>query len=146
MKKKLIILFTILITITTVTASLLYAEEEKQKEEIVFTGIPKIKISEAGIDRVIDKLSGAKAIEFKCTITKIEDKYYWTTRENVEMVPVKSGAFITFVAINGAGYVRIINPDFKKATSFMGETEEKFDYIEHLLIQLKTITYYGNSS
>lgn len=145
MKKKLIVLLTIFATVVAVTASLLCAEEDKQKEEIVFTGIPKIKISEAGTGRVVDELSGAKAVEFKCTITKIKDRYYWTTREDVELVPVTSGVFITFVAVNGSGYVRIINPDFAEAKSYMDETEEKFDYIEHLLIQLKTISYYGNS-
>lgn len=115
------------------------------QEKIVFTGIPEIKISEGGTNRIPEKLPKAKAMEFKCTITKIEDKYYWTTRENVEMISIQSGAFITFLASNGSGYVRIINPDMKDATSLMGDTEEKFDYIEHLLLGLKTITYYGKS-
>jgi len=143
MKKNLIILLTVLI-VTTISVSLLYAEEKEQKEKIVFSGMPKMKISEAGTSRVVDEMSGAKAIEFKCTITKIEDKYYWATRESKEMVLTRSGAFITFIAVNGSGYVRIINPDLKEMASLMGETEEKFDYIEHLLLGLKTITYYGN--
>jgi len=115
------------------------------QEEIAFTGIPEIKISEGGTNRTPEKLSKTKAMEFKCTITKMDDKYYWTTRENVELIPIQSGAFITFLASNGSGYVRIVNPDMKDAASFMGDTEEKFDYIEHLLLGLKTITYYGKS-
>ena len=114
-------------------------------EEIVFTGIPEIKIIEAGTNRIPVKLSKAKAMEYKCTITKVEGKYYWTTRENVELISLKSGACITFVASTGSGYVRIIDPEMKDVASFMGDTEEKFDYIEHLVLGLKTITYYGKS-
>lgn len=115
------------------------------QEKIAFTGIPEIKISEGGINRTPEKLSKYKAMEFKCIITKIDDKYYWTTRENRELIPIQSGAFITFLASNGSGYVRIINHDMKNSASFMGDTEEKFNYIEHLLLGLKTITYYGTS-
>ena len=39
------------------------------KELIVFTGIPEIKISEGGINRVPENLAKDKAIKFKCTIT-----------------------------------------------------------------------------
>ena len=115
------------------------------QEKIVFTGIPEIKISEGGTNRTPEKLSKAKAIEYKCTITTIDNKYYWTTRENIELIPLKSGAFITFFASNGSGYVRIVDPEMKDAVSVMGDTEEKFDYIEHLLLGLKTITYYGKA-
>lgn len=138
MKK--IILILILLTI----ASPLFA-----KEEIIFTGIPEIKISEGGTNRVPEKLTKEKAIEFKCTITKIDDKYYWTTRENIELIPISIGAFITFWAANGSGYVRIVKPGMKGTVremgSLMGDPEEKYDYVEHLLLGLKSVTYYGKS-
>ena len=119
------------------------------QEKIVFTGIPIIKISEGGTSRVPETLSKTKAIEYKCTITKIDDKYYWTTRENVELIPISSGAFITFWAVNATGYVRIVKPEMKGIVkdfgSMMGDPEEKFDYVEHLLVGLKSVTYYGKS-
>jgi len=115
------------------------------KEEVVFTGIPTIKISEAGSSRIPQKISGAKSIEYKCTITMIDDKYYWATRENVELVPLSSGAYITFIAMNGSGYVRIIQPGMKKIVAQMDVTEKEYDYVEHLLIGLKSVTYYGQS-
>jgi hypothetical protein len=55
------------------------------KEIIIFIGVPEIKISEGGISRVPETLTKDKAIKFKCTIGKIDDKYYWTSRENVEL-------------------------------------------------------------
>jgi len=70
MKK--IILTLLILTI----ASSLFA-----KEEIVLTGMPEIKISEGGANRVPENLTKDKAIKFKCTITKIDDKYYWALRE-----------------------------------------------------------------
>jgi len=116
------------------------------KELVIFTGIPEIKISEGGVSRVVDaNITKDKAIEFKCIITKIDDKYYWTSRENVELIPIASGAFITYWAVNATGYVRVVNPEMKKEVAMAGGPEEKFDYVEHLLLGLKSVTYYGKS-
>ena len=117
------------------------------KEVIIFTGVPEIKISEGGVNRVPENITKEKAINFKCTITKIDDKYYWTSRENIELMPISSGAFITYWAVNGSGYVRIVKPEMKKEVKQLGavagDPEEKFDYVEHLLLGLKSVTYYG---
>jgi hypothetical protein len=41
--------------------------------------------------------------------------------------------------------VRVIFPEVKEAASLMfTETEAKFDYVEHLLIELRSVTYYGS--
>jgi hypothetical protein len=136
------IIFLALIFLTV--ASPLFA-----KEEIIFTGIPEIKISEGGTSRVPETLSKSRAMEYKCTITRIDEKYYWTTRENVELIPISRGAFITFWAVEGQGYVRVVKPEMKetvkKIGAMAGDPEEKFDYVEHLLLGLKTVTYYGKS-
>ncbi|MFH1931710.1 MAG: hypothetical protein ABIN18_09010 [Pseudomonadota bacterium] len=114
---------------------------------VIFTGIPEIKIGEGGVTRTPENLNKEKAINFKCTITKNDDKYYWTSRENIELIPISSGAFITYWAVNGSGYVRIVKPEMKKEIKQLGavagDPEEKFDYVEHLLLGLKSITYYG---
>ena len=119
-----------------------YAQEN---EEIVFSGIPTVKISEGGVNRVVEDLKGAKASEAECVIAKIGDKYLWKTRNNTELFLVQSGAFVSFVATNGSGYVRIIPSDLKEAASLMDDTEKKYDYVEHLLIGLRSVTYYGKS-
>jgi len=137
MFKKVCILVMLLSCILAVRG---YAQEN---EETVFSGVPLVKISEGGASRVVEDLKGAKASEAECTITKIGDKYRWKTRNNAELFLVQSGAFITFVATNGPGYVRIIPSDLKEAASLMDETEKKYDYVEHMLIGLRSITYYG---
>ena len=114
-------------------------------EEVIFAGTPIVKISEGGASRVAEDLKGAKAEEAECVILKVGDKYLWKTRNNVEMSQIESGAFVTFVAISGAGYVRIIPPNLKEAASLMDETEKKYDYVEHMIIGLKSVTYYGKS-
>jgi hypothetical protein len=56
---------------------------------------------------------------------------------------IDSGAFTTYVANNGAGYVRIIKPEAKAAASLMSESEKQFDYVEQVPIGLRSVTYYG---
>ena len=144
---------TIILLLSTLCFSTLSQKQDtkvsRKKELVIFTGIPEIKISEGGVSRVVDaNLTKDKAIKFKCTITKIDDKYYWTSRENVELIPIASGAFITYWAVNATGYVRIINPKMAqvvKQGDLAGDTEKKFDYVEHLLLCLSSVTYYGKS-
>lgn len=131
----------ILACVLILVALPLYAEEA-----VIFTGFPEIKISEGGVSRVPENLTKEKAIHFNCTITKLDDKYYWTSRENIELIPIYSGAFITYLAVNGSGYVRIVNPEMKevaKALTAAEDPERIFDYVEHLLLGLRSVTYYG---
>jgi hypothetical protein len=114
------------------------------QSQTVFSGIPSVKISEGGTERTPEILPREIAINLVCTISQIGGRYYWATRENTEMVRQVSGAFVTYVAINGSGYVRVIDKNGKAPTSLMSSTEMKFDYVEHLLIGLRSMTYYGN--
>ena len=109
----------------------------------VFAGLPGVKVSEGGVERVPENVSRDRAVNLVCVISRIGDKYYWASRENKEMIRTASGAFITFLAVDGAGYVRIVAPGMKGAVSLMGDTETRFDYVEHVLIGLRSVTYYG---
>lgn len=128
------------LSLMCVLLSPVYAQDV---EDVIFSGSPILKISEGGANRVVEDLRGDKATEAECVIVKVGDKYFWKTRNNVEMVRIQSGAFITFVATSGSGYVRIIPSDFKEAASLTDETEKKYDYVEHMLIGLRSVTYYG---
>jgi hypothetical protein len=115
------------------------------KSLTLFAGVPEIKISEGGVDRNSEVLYRERAANLICIISKIGEKYFWASRENIEMNRSTSGAFVTFIAKNGSGYVRFILPDSKNAASLMGNTETEFDYVEHLLIGLKSVSYYGRA-
>jgi len=111
----------------------------------VFAGRPAVKISEGGIERLAEDLPRERAVNLECVISKIGENYYWASRENTALVQVDAGAFVTFVAANGSGYVRVVKPGMKSAAALLGGTEAKFDYVEHVLLGLKSVTYYGNS-
>jgi len=131
------------LAILIVATALLVPSPAAPQATTVFAGIPGIKISEGGVERVPENLSRERAVNVSCVISRIGDRYYWASRENKEMTRVASGAFITFFAVDGAGYVRIVAPGMKQAVSLMGDTETTFDYVEHALIGLKSVTYYG---
>lgn len=112
----------------------------------VFAGIPTVKISEGGVERLQEDLDRRSAANLECVISKIGEDYYWASRHNVPLLRVESGAFITFIALTGAGHIRVVDPGMKGAVSLLGEAHEKFDYVEHLLIGLSSVTYYGNAT
>lgn len=113
-------------------------------QAIVFTGTPSVKVIEAGVEHVVTELDRAAA-GLSCVITELNGNFYWKSRGNKQMLKRDAGAFVTFIAVDGAGYVRIIKPDFKEAVVIaMTQTEKKFDYVEHLTTGLRSVIYYGN--
>ena len=113
--------------------------------ENIFIGMPIVKISEAGITRISEKLNKQQADNYQCIIVQEGDKYYWASRQNVELAPLSVGAFTTYIALNGSGLIRIIDKEYKDMASLMSDTEFSYDYIEFLMIGLRTITYYGKA-
>jgi hypothetical protein len=116
------------------------------QEEVVtvFSGLPGVKITEGGVDRNVQDLPRQQGINLECVISRIGDKDYWASRKNAPMIRIDGGAFEIFVAVNGAGYVKVVKREMKAAASLTGDTEEKFDYVEHMPTGLKTVTYYGS--
>ena len=112
----------------------------------VFTGLPNVKISEGGSGRLVEAVPRSQAANLQCVISEIGGKYYWATRGNKELSRNVGGAFITYTAVDGSGYVRIIDPQRKSIASSMSETEATFDYVEHALLGLRSVTYYGNAN
>jgi hypothetical protein len=115
-----------------------------QESEAVFIGVPTVKISEGGTDRAVEKLARDKGLNLKCVVSRIGETYYWASRDNVRLVRVESGIFVTFIAVNGSGYVRLIELGKDKEGPQHRVTEESFAYVEHLLLGLGSLTYYGN--
>lgn len=111
--------------------------------ETVFSGAPAIKISEGGLERTVEAVTPHDAPNLACVISRIGDGYYWASRGNKRMTRVDAKGFTTFFAEDGAGYVRAIRPGMKQIVSLFGETEVRYDYVEHLLIGLKSVTNYG---
>jgi hypothetical protein len=115
-----------------------------QTPTTVFKGRPALKISEGGTERTPETLARAQAVNLECVVSQIGNDYYWASRENTPLVRIDGAAFTTFVAANGAGYIRVINPEAKSAAALLGGAEKQFDYVEHALVGLRSVTYYGN--
>ena len=114
-----------------------------QNAQTVFTGIPSVKHTDDGEGQQIANLDGDGAQANRCVISMIGGRYYWASRNNVEMQKQDGpGAYVIFTAINGGGYVKCIKPEFKGKELTAGE---KFDYIEHIHLRLTTVTYWGLS-
>lgn len=111
----------------------------------VFSGLPVVKVSEGGVERVPETLARSTAVHVACEISESGGKYYWATREKKEMVRRTSGGFTTYIAVDGSGYVRVVDSGAKGAAGLMSVTEARFDYVEHLLVGLRTVTYFGRA-
>jgi len=126
---------------------LVLAIPSSAKDAIFFTGMPQIHIQENGITRKAEPLSPENAEKLKCVITKKDDQYFWTSRDNIQLIPVPYGVFITFMAVDGSGYVRITGIEMTEENPEgpAKEPEEKYNYSEHQLMGLKSVTFYGKA-
>jgi hypothetical protein len=113
------------------------------ESQTIFKGIPSQKISEGGNERFAESLPREKAVNLNCVISEIDGRFYWASRENVELATIRSGAYLTFQAINGSGYIRVLDLGMKEKAELAGGPEGTFDYVEHLLIGMRSVTYYG---
>ena len=105
---------------------------------LIFEGYPTRKVAVYPAEVNTFKLKEAESTEFKVVIEKEGEKYYWRSRDNIEMTREVSGLFVTYLATNGAGYVRVyydgITRHFK---------HDSYRYTEHVTFHLSSITYYG---
>jgi hypothetical protein len=113
--------------------------------KVVFEGFPVKKIETNENSSSTNILTEAQASEYKVTIIKDGDSYFWATRGNLQVVPVQSGFFVTYLAVNGAGYVRTLAPEARKLFKQLSAEEKanQYLYFEHLVHQMGSITYYG---
>jgi hypothetical protein len=114
------------------------------QENVVFHGRPSIKISEGGLERVPIDLSRELADTAESIITQEDGKFYWAPRRHIEMGAVRNGPFVTYVALNRTGHVRLFDRNVE-INALVTPAEEQFNYVEHILLGLRSVTYYGNS-
>ena len=126
----------------TMTAS---SQADQVIGEIFFEGYPVIKFETNGIESVEHVLGSADGMEYKVQITKQGDKFYWANRGNVQLHPTISGVYVTYLAVNGAGYVRTYNEQMMRLYNSLPESQKQTEltYMEHLTHQIGSITYYG---
>tara|TARA_R110000744_G_scaffold288197_1_gene399235 strand:+ start:2571 stop:2972 length:402 start_codon:yes stop_codon:yes gene_type:complete len=113
--------------------------------EIVFEGYPVKKIETNEISSNTSLLANTQVSEYKVTIVKDGENYFWASRGNVQVIPMQSGFYITYLAVTGAGYVRTLVPEAREIFKQMPTEEQakEFLYFEHIVNKMGSITYYG---
>ena len=92
-------------------------------------GVPnrQVYVDESKVNE--KKLTESLMLENRIHIKKVNGVYYWVSRKETVLNKINSGIYDIYVSPEGAGYVKVNN-----------QTDE---YIEHVHLGLKTITYYG---
>lgn len=114
--------------------------------EVIFYGQPVKKVTTTYKSSEAEALSASKASEFAVTITSEGGRFYWASRENTPLVRTESGAYITYLAANGSGYVRIYQPFMYEMMSQLppDQRAKEIGYVEHLVHEFGSVTYYGD--
>ena len=114
--------------------------------DIVLQGTPtkKITITAGGVTE--EPVDASRASELAVMIIRTRDAYFWASRENKPLRRSQSTTYITFHAVDGSGYVRVYQPHMDKLSGKLPAAERagEFGYMEHLVHQLGSITYFGD--
>lgn len=105
-----------------------------EPEEVIFIGWPKSKVGSSAAETHQDVVSNAA--EFQCMIVRRGSRYFWRSRQNVELRRVQSGAFEWFIS-DASGYVKRQIPGMVAI--------DGAGYTEHLSIGLSSVTYWGDA-
>ena len=115
-----------------------------QSAVTILSGEPTIiKISEGGTERVAEPIGLSQGRALRCVISQVGSFYYWASRNNLQLARIDGPVFVTYVAMNGSGYIRVLKPDARAAAALISPTEAQFDYVEHMLVGPLSVTYYG---
>jgi hypothetical protein len=108
------------------------------ENEVVFIGYPDSRIISGTDKQIRTVLSNAERTEYRVVITKRDGKYYWTSREDKELIHFESGVFHWFIAPT-SGYIKLVESLLVDKTD-----TPRYVYVEHLTLRLDTYTYWGS--
>jgi hypothetical protein len=113
--------------------------------QLVFDASPTVRVQSGESETKRYVLSKKERMDFRVTIIRREGKFYWATRENLELLHSGSGAGHFFIAPKGAGYIKVFDTQY--LPEGMRQAGPRFWYMEHLTMPgtLGTITYWGAS-
>jgi hypothetical protein len=113
--------------------------------EVVFEGYPVKKIEMTEQTTASYDVPKSKASEYRVVIEREGENYYWRSRENLQLVRTQSGVYVTYLAANGSGYIRVLNDAMREMYKLLTDEEKQNNYLymEHLVHRLGSITYYG---
>ena len=133
------------------TSTIVFREPDGTERHLnlVAWGVPAFRIGTTASTRSQrESLSETEASESAMCIVESQGRYFWFTREMTEMARSDSGGFVTYHALNGSGYVRLLNRQGREQADAVRDNpllREQFAarYVEHMMIGFNTITYIG---
>lgn len=130
--KKYYLLLSVCIIILIIGITLTgYAQSKSNPSMVVVNGLPIKKLMGDIEGCELINLPEEERFTYRLLITKKGNKYYWSSRENKELILSKNSNIYDFVEPEGRGSIRVTI------------TEGKCLYMEHLTIEFKHITYWG---
>lgn len=120
-----------------------------QTETIIFEGYPTIRAVVNGKDKkgnpspcVTVKIPRLESQEYKCIISKRGNKYYWTSREDKELIPRVHGIYITFLSLGGNGDHITFRMPF--TNRLLQPSKDMITYVEHITHGVTSLNYMGS--
>lgn len=111
-------------------------------QEVILTGTPS-KIVE--IDQLGDKTTLSEFLKIDLRITSDGENYFWASRGNIPLAVTSSGIYITYIAVDGSGYIRTVNDTARER--FLEQSPDnvvgRYTYVEHISNDLTSTTVYG---
>src|SRR5690606_31125354 len=83
------------------------------QERAIFEGRPLLKVQVSFGNTDERRLTDNESFEFQVRIVERDGRYFWATRAMKELRRSVSGVYITYHAIDGTGYIRIIDASFR---------------------------------
>jgi hypothetical protein len=117
-----------------------------QTVTVVFEGEPLRKVESSFAETRATDLKPDEAFRYQVRIVEREGRYYWQTRGMKELRRSESGAYTTYHAIDGSGYIRVAIAMLLDLRDRLPpeQRQNEIGYTEHLLQQFTSITYFGN--
>ena len=130
----------------TLTAIATTAGEASGQSRVELEGVPSARVvTEDGGATRREVLTTEQQQEFIVRIVERDGRYFWVSREMTEMARAESGSFITYHALNGSGYVKVLALHVRRLVDQLPQSErrQQVRYIEHLSLGFGTFTYIG---
>jgi hypothetical protein len=111
--------------------------------QVVLDATPTVRVISREGATSMDSVPGSEGAKFRVTIIRRGDRYFWTSREDRELLHQTSGMFHYFIDPRGGGYIKVLDTHMLPAS--LRERGPRFRYMEHLTLWLDTITFWGTS-
>jgi hypothetical protein len=120
---------------TFLSAVALLASASAAAADTEFEGTPQTRVEVTLGATTSEAVPRDERQKRRVVITREGDKYFWASRNNTPLYKLDSGDYVTYVAATGVGYVRVLSP--RKSIG------RNVTYMEHLTVQMGSITYFG---